>query len=65
MQKFTNLRNDPPAKKISYKTMLAVLLGNVFEFYCFILFIVLAPYIGFRQGNPKNDEKVISQTQCL
>lgn len=45
MQKFTSLRNDPPAKKISYKTMLAVLLGNVFEFYCFILFIVLAPYI--------------------
>lgn len=33
-------------KVINYKTILAVLLGNAFEFYCFILFIVLAPYIG-------------------
>lgn len=31
--------------KVGYKTIIAVLLGNTFEFYCFILFIVLAPYI--------------------
>ena len=31
--------------KIGFKTIFAVLLGNAFEFYCFILFIVLAPYI--------------------
>ncbi len=31
--------------KVDRKTIFAVLLGNAFEFYCFILFIVLAPYI--------------------
>jgi MHS family proline/betaine transporter-like MFS transporter len=32
-------------KKITYNVLIAVLLGNTFEFYCFILFIVLSPYI--------------------
>jgi|JI9StandDraft_2_1071091.scaffolds.fasta_scaffold74273_2 MHS family proline/betaine transporter-like MFS transporter len=31
---------------ITYKAIVAVLLGNAFEFYCFILFVVLSPYIG-------------------